>query len=111
MVTTPVTVTNPIRGSFSEGIVSETTALIASSTRRIRGDREGFLVIEAPEGALVREQLELLPGEPSLSRVEQPLCLAGLTRDARKRQPRPLPDIVVIDLGDRARRCDSRAAP
>ena len=31
------TVTNPIRGSFSVGIVSETTALIASSTRRIRG--------------------------------------------------------------------------
>ena len=33
VVTTPVTVTKPMRGSFSVGIVSETIALIASSTR------------------------------------------------------------------------------
>ena len=60
VVSTPVTVTNPIRGSLSVGIVSETTALIDSSTRRIRGDLDELLVIERHEVALAADQLEVL---------------------------------------------------
>src|SRR3954452_3509379 len=82
VVTTPVTVTKPMRGSFSVGIVSETTALIASSTRRIRGDRVVCLVIERHQLALVGEQIEVLACQPPLGRVDEPLGLARLPRDA-----------------------------
>ena len=65
-----------MRGSFSVGIVSETTALIASSTRRIRGDRVVCLVIERHQVALVGEQLEVLAREPALGGVDEPVGLA-----------------------------------
>src|SRR3954452_1294811 len=102
VVTTPVTVTKPMRGSFSVGIVSETTALIASSTRRMRGDRVVCLVIERHQIALVGEQLELLTCQPALSGVEELVGLSGLARDAGEREPRALPDVMMVDLRDRA---------
>ena len=46
-------------------------------------------------------ELELLAGEVALRAVEQPLDLAVLARDAGERQPRALPELVVVDLGHR----------
>src|SRR4029077_5432501 len=50
--------------------------------------------------ALGERALPLLPTQPPLRLVEQPLGLAALSRDARDRDARALPDVVVVDLGD-----------
>ena len=49
----------------------------------------------------MREQLELLPREPSLRGVEEAISLTRIARDASDRQPRALPNVMVIDLCDR----------
>ena len=89
VVTTPVTVTKPIRGSFSVGIVSETTALIASSTRRIRGDRVVCLVIEAHQVALVGSSSNSWPASQrsavSMSRSASPASRATHASVRRER--------------------------
>ena len=64
-------------------------------------ERAAALVIERHQIALVGDQLEVLRCEPPLRGVQKSICLARFPRDAREREPRPLPDVVVIDLGDR----------
>src|SRR4029077_16604527 len=54
------------------------------------------------ELALARPELERLPREPPLRLVEQPGRIARLSCDARECQTRPLPDVVVVDLRNRA---------
>ena len=104
VVSTPVTVTNPIRGSFSVGIVSETTALIASSTRRIRGVR-----VERPSH---RGSPDRARG--AAARTPAPTSQRSAVSSSRSASPAsrathasvnasPLPRVVVVDLGDRAR--------
>src|SRR5262249_23480354 len=46
-------------------------------------------------------ELELLAVQVALRLVEQLLGLAVLARDAREREPAALPELVVVDLGDR----------
>ena len=53
------------------------------------------------------DQLEFLAREPSLCGVDKSIGLTGIACDARERQSRTLPDIMVIDLCDRA--CDAFA--
>ena len=64
--------------------------------------RGNVLVIECHQIALVDEQLELLSREPPLRSIEEALGLTRIARDARDRQARALPDVVVVDLCDRA---------
>src|SRR5919197_1100489 len=94
-VRTPVTVTKPIRGSLSSPIPSESTSLTASFTRRIRS------LIERHELPRPRPELPLLAVQVALRLVEEPLRLPRLAGDARDRQPRALPQLVVVDLRDR----------
>src|SRR5439155_14148911 len=105
VVCTHVTVTNPRPGSFSSWIPSDSTCFTASSTRRIRPPPrpgEPRLVIEAHHRALDRERLESLSRQPAFGIVEQTDGLADLPGRTGEGQPCPLPDIVVVDLGDRA---------
>jgi hypothetical protein len=60
------------------------------------------LVIERHQVALVGEQLELLARKPALRGINETIGLACIPRDASDRQSRALPDIVVIDLCNRA---------
>ena len=53
------------------------------------------------EEALDEGHLPLLPAQPALGLVEEPLDLVVLAGDARHRQARALPHVVVVDLGDR----------
>src|ERR671924_1215189 len=64
----------------------------------MRRRRVGTLV-EADDVPLGAHEVELLPGEVPLGLVEQLLGFAVLARDARERQARALPEVVVIDLG------------
>src|SRR5579862_3778486 len=59
------------------------------------------LILRIDEEAVDERDLPLLPAKPTLGLVEQPLRLAMLTRDARRRDPRPLPHVVMVDLCDR----------
>src|SRR5436309_905701 len=92
-VSTPVTVTKPIRGSFRLPIPSESTSLSASLTRRMRS------LIECHEVPRSRPQLPFLAVEVALRLVEKPLGLARLAGDAGHGEPRALPQLVVVDLG------------
>src|SRR5262245_36246644 len=94
-VSTPVTVTNPIRGSLSSPRASARVSRIASFTRRIRS------VIGHHHVLLRGQELVLLPAEIADRFLEQALCLAVLAGHARDRQPRPLPQIVMVDLRHR----------
>ena len=118
-MSTPVTVTRPIRGSFSSGTASARTCRTDSFTRRIRslipyssesprgGNRQrlGTRVVRIDDEAVGERDLPLLPAQPALRLVEQPLDLAMLARDAGDRDPRALPDVVMVDL--RNRRADT----
>src|SRR2546423_15272825 len=75
-VSTPVTVTKPIRGSLSSPMLSDRTSLTASFTRRRRS------VIEAHDLPLAEAELERLLGEVPLRAVEQLLDLAMPARHA-----------------------------
>src|SRR5215467_1990416 len=59
------------------------------------------LVLGIDQESLHERDLPLLPPQPPFRLVEQPLDLVVLTRDAGRRDPRALPDVVVVDLGDR----------
>src|SRR5215471_3906521 len=100
-VSTPVTVTNPIRGSLSVGTVSDSTCLTASFTRRIRSVMTGTLVLERHDPAVEPDDIPLLAVQPPLRVVEQAVQRAHLACGAGHRQPAPLPQIVMVDLGDR----------
>src|SRR5688572_27948144 len=43
-----------------------------------------------------------MTGQPTLGDVEETGRLTGLARGAGKREPRALPHVVLVDLGDRA---------
>src|SRR5919197_2862715 len=94
-VRTPVTVTKPIRGSSSSRRLSGSTSSTASSTRRRRS------LIERHELPRAQPELPLLAVQVALGLVEQPLRFPRLARDARHRQPRALPQVVVVDLRHR----------
>jgi hypothetical protein len=94
-VFTPVTVTKPILGSFSSPIASARTARTDSFTRRIRS------AIERHHLALDAGALEFLPVQKALGVVEQAFHLTVPARDAGDGDSRPLPELVVVDLGHR----------
>jgi hypothetical protein len=58
-------------------------------------------VVERDNLPLDAGELELLAGEVALGAVQQLQQLAMVARHARKRQPRALPELVMIDLRDR----------
>src|SRR5689334_20285498 len=93
-VSTPVTVTNPIRGSLSSGSDSDSTCRIDSFTRRMRS------LIGIHDRPLHPQQLPFLTGEVALGAVEQLLELSVPARDAGDREPAALPQVVVVDLRD-----------
>src|SRR6476661_3585238 len=94
-VSTPVTVMNPMRGSFSSPTASARTARTDSLTRRMR------LLIEGHHPALHASAHELLAVEVALGVVEQVLDLPVLARHARGRDARALPQLVMVDLRHR----------
>ena len=47
-----------------------------------------------------RAELPLLAGEPALGAVEELLDVPVPAADASERDPRTLPELVVVDLGD-----------
>src|SRR5206468_12789934 len=91
-VSTPVIVTKPMRGSFSSPTASARTARTDSLTRRIRS------LIQCHHPAVDTRAIEVLPVQIVLGVVEQPLDATVVAGDARDRQLRPLPEIVVVDL-------------
>src|SRR5919106_89753 len=93
-VSTPVIVTNPIRGSFSSGSAAPSTSLTASFTRRMRS------VIGCHHLAFHRQQVVFLPVQVPNRIVEQLLELAAATCDAGDGESRALPEVVVVDLRD-----------
>src|SRR4051812_16169008 len=58
-------------------------------------------LFEHDDLALRAHELVLLPVEVALGRVEQLLELPVAARDAGDREPRALPQLVVVDLGHR----------
>ena len=81
--------------------------LIASLTRPPPGGQSSRHARSRSMG----QQLEALAAEPALGLVEEPARLTRLAGDAGERKSRALPDLVVVDLGDRARRHGSATAP
>src|SRR5262249_22997087 len=59
------------------------------------------LVVERHDLPLDPRKLELLAAEVPLGAVQELPHLMVLARDARHRQARALPQLVVVDLGDR----------
>src|SRR5512132_2198831 len=84
----------PTRGSFSSPTASARTARTASFTRRIRS------LIDRHDPALHAGALELLTVQVPLCIGEQPLDSRVVAGNARHRDPRPLPELVVVDLRD-----------
>src|SRR3954469_6537473 len=59
------------------------------------------LVLRRDERALGADQLPLLAGEPLLGAGGQLLRVAGVAGRERRGQGAALPEVVVVDLGDR----------
>src|SRR5262249_31181448 len=59
------------------------------------------LVVERDDLPLYPRELERLAAEVALGAVQQLLHLVVVACDARQRQPRALPQLVVVDLGYR----------
>src|SRR5712691_1195980 len=59
------------------------------------------LVTDCHHLALDARNVEILPVEVPLGVVEQPLGLAVFARDTGERDPRALPQLVVVDLRHR----------
>src|SRR5262245_63888572 len=94
-VSTPVTVTNPIRGSFSSPTASASVSRIASLTRRMRS-------VIGPHDLFHRgHELVLLPVQIADRLLQESLHLPVLAGHARHRQPRALPLLVMVDLRHR----------
>src|SRR5215468_5071596 len=83
-----------MRGSLSSAIASESTSRSDSFTRRMRS------VIGGHDHPLGAGHLVLLTVEIPQGIVQQPVELAVLAGHAGDRQPRTLPEVVVVDLGD-----------
>jgi len=58
-------------------------------------------VVGRHECAVGAHELPLLRGEPSFGARREPLGLTRITGDERHRQRTALPELVVVDLGDR----------
>src|SRR5262245_2258644 len=95
-VSTPVRVPDPTRGSLSSPTASASVSRIASFTRRIRS------VIGPHDAFLHGQELVLLAVEVADRLLEQALGIVVLPRRARDRQARPLPLLVMVDLGHRS---------
>src|SRR5438876_522966 len=93
-VSTPVTVTNPIRGSFSSMSASASDSRIASFTRRIRSGIGGH------DLSLGAHELVLLAVEIPDGFLEELLGFVVLARDAGDSELGTLPEVVVVDLRD-----------
>src|SRR4249920_1988980 len=83
-----------MRGSLRAPIDSDSTSRTASFTRRMRSE-----LIRCHHLPLDARELEALRGEVALGAVEEADELDVLPGDARDREPGPLPDVVVVDLG------------
>src|SRR6266540_4680663 len=81
-VSTPVTVTNPIRGSFSSPSASASVSRIASFTRLIRS------VIRAHKLPLAPDDVEVLAVQVAHRVIEERIELPLVARHAGHRQPR-----------------------
>jgi hypothetical protein len=57
-------------------------------------------VVRIDDEAVGESDLPLLAAEPALRFVEEALGLTVLARGARDRESRPLPHVVMVDLGD-----------
>src|SRR5205823_10702039 len=69
-----------------------------AARRRLRTARAGLRLVDAADVALGAHELVFLPREVALSLVQQLLRLPILPRDARHRQSRSLPELVMVDL-------------
>src|SRR6266540_544996 len=88
-------VTKPMRGSLSSTTASDSTCRTASLTRRMRS------VIERDYLPVDRPQLEGLTRQEALRPREQLLHVTVAAGDARERDPGALPELVMVDLGNR----------
>src|SRR5205823_13043382 len=84
-----------MRGSFSSRSASDNTWRSDSSTRRMRS------LIDRHHLALGPDELPVLAGEVPLGPVQQLPELSMAARHAGHRQAGALPELVVVDLGDR----------
>src|SRR5204862_5499167 len=74
----------------------------AASVPGAHGDAAaGVPLVDAEDVANGADELELPAGEVPLRLVQQLLRLAVLTRHAGQRQARTLPQLMVVDLGNR----------
>src|SRR5581483_5440702 len=105
---TPVTVTSPIRGSFSSPIPSATTARTDSLTRRMRSLT---VVTGCDEQAVTAHEHRFARREPSLGAGGQLLGLVRGPRRAGDGERRTLPEVVVVDLGDRGAEAAAQRVP
>src|SRR3954453_996405 len=87
-------VTKPMRGSFSSPSASDSTSRTDSLTRRMRS------VIGCHHHPLGAGNLVLLPVQVAERVVEEGVQLPVLARDAGDRQPRALPELVMVALRD-----------
>src|SRR4029453_18608011 len=92
-VSTPVTVTKPIRGSRGSPTASARPSCTAALTRRIRSLTGGHPL------PLDTDQLVLLSVQVANRFFEQLSRLAVLAGNTGHGQPAPLPEAVVVDLG------------
>src|SRR5213075_199111 len=88
-VETPVTVTNPIRGSLSWPTASDKTSRTAAFTLRMRS------LIQRHHFPRQHGQLERLSREVPLRAGQQLLSVPVPAAHTREREPRPLPQLVV----------------
>src|SRR5207248_2066977 len=99
--TTPVTVTMPIRGSFSSPTPWAITARTDSLTRRMRSDTAGtLLIVGSDEQTLAAHEHPVSGGEPPLGAADKLFRVVRAPRDAGDGQRRTLPELVVVDLRD-----------
>ena len=90
---------HPGWGAVPAALGADATRRPAAKGSRVRANRRyAASLVGIDEQALGERDLPLLAAQPALRLVEQPLRLAMLARDARDRDPRPLPDVVVVDL-------------
>ena len=89
-----MTVTHPIPGSRSSPTASTRTSRTAALTRRMRS------LIRRHHLSLDSHQLVFLSVQVAHRLLEQPLGLAMFARDAGDGQAAPLPEVMVVDLGD-----------
>src|SRR5438477_3642418 len=104
LTSTRVTVTNPTRGSFSRGISSARTSRNSSATLSGRAPPP-MSALASVVGSVQRkvdvDDLDLGPSlDVAFDLVHDPLEVVGLAGDGRHCDGRPLPQVLMVDLGD-----------